>query len=190
MLRLAKMAILFKFTVILQPYLVGERTLMAYFIFRTCNNCGKIEKIPLTKREATFDLVDINKTMPTCPECGSASFNAVSEKPALELELLKEWAADEKLCVLEQDEDLMIANACSPDHIVEVLNAMELKGNKLGILVSALCVIVYDNTRDSGNAALRSQAIDALNQRLELIRSMECYIDTYIAQVVFPQLNL
>lgn len=163
---------------------------MTYFIYRTCNNCGKIEKIPLTKREAVFDLVDILKTMPTCPECGSASFNSGSEKPPIELELLKEWATNEALYILEQDEDLMIANACLPDHIVEVIDTMEPKGYKLGMLVSSLCVIVYDNTRVDGNAELRSQAIIVLNQRIELLRSMESYIDSYIAQVVFPQLNL
>jgi len=163
-----------------------------YKIRRHCSNCDAQEEIEVTEREAAFDLVDINQRLGSnCKKCSSISFFISRPLPIPNFELLKEWAFNEDLYFSSQDEDLLLADGEALDAILEILDMLQLPDYKTGILMSALCVIVYNNTLgdDPQFAELRVRVIEELNKRLDKLLIADAFIMDYIKAIVYPQLT-
>lgn len=165
-----------------------------YKIERTCTVCGHAEKLFVTKREAAFELFDIDKALEQkCKNCSSASFTTAYERPDLDFDLLKEWATNSDLYLMPQDEELLLAEEQYLDMILRVLDTISIPDHKRDLLMDALCVIVYDNTNKDNSQRdeqLKNRVIKELNKRQDKLKLADNWIADYIKDVVYPQLDL
>jgi len=161
-------------------------------IERTCSNCGHKDELLITKLEAAFELVKISDVLgSTCSRCSSTTFTTAYEMPDLDFDLLKEWATNTELYLMEQDEELLLADEKYLNMILQVLDTIAIPEHKRNVLLDALCVIVYDNTLErnpKGDKKLRSRVIEELNKRQEMLKLADGFIMDYIKKVVYPQL--
>ncbi|PVD49338.1 hypothetical protein DC498_25565 [Terrimonas sp.] len=164
-----------------------------YKIERTCTVCHHVEKLFVTKREAAFELFDIDKTLgQKCSNCSSTTFTTAYERPNLDLDLLKEWAINSDLYLMPQDEELLLADEQYLDMILQVLDNITIPDHKRDLLMDALCVIVYDNTNEDNSQRddqLKKRVIGELNKRQDKLRLADDWIMDYIKDVVYPQLD-
>jgi len=165
-----------------------------YTIERTCSNCGNKERISVSKREATFELVDINEVLgQKCKKCSSTILSTTFERPDLDFELLKDWATNPDLYLMTQDEELFLANEKYLEHILKILDTVSISDQKRNLLMDALCVIVYDNSLEDNqqkDETLKKRVIIELNKRTEKLKQADDWIMDYIKEVVYPQLEL
>ncbi len=165
-----------------------------YKIERTCNECGHAEAVFVTKREGAFELCDVDTLLGTeCKNCAATTFTTAYQRPDLDFELMKEWATNEDLYLMQQDEDLILADELYLDLILQILDTVSIQGYKRNILMAALCVIVYDNTNKSKaqkNEQLKQRVIAELNKRQDKLKLADNWIMDYIKNVVYPQLAL
>lgn len=165
-----------------------------YKVERTCTVCGHAEHLSVTKREAAFELFDIDKALgQKCESCSSTSFATAYERPELDFALLKEWATNPDLHLMPQDEELLLAEEQYLDMILEVLDAVSISDHKRDLLMDALCVIVYDNTIEDNsqpNDQLKERVIKELKKRQDKLKLADNWIMNYIKDVVYPQLDL
>jgi len=62
-----------------------------YKIERECSNCGNKNKLEVSKRDAAFELFDLNKSFGNiCLKCSSKKFITYYNHPDLDYELLTE----------------------------------------------------------------------------------------------------
>ena len=165
-----------------------------YKIERTCTVCGHAERLDVTKREAAFELFDVEKALgQVCKKCSSTSFTTAYQRPDLDFHLLKEWATNSDLYLMPQDEELLLADEKYVDMILEVLDTISIPDNKRDLLMDSLCVIVYDNTTMDNSQVddpLKKGVIGELNKRQDKLRLADDCIMDYIINVVYPQLDL
>jgi hypothetical protein len=165
-----------------------------YNIERTCSNCGNKERISVSKREAAFELVDINTVLgQKCKKCSSTTFSTTFEHPDLDFELLKDWATNSDLYLMPQDEELLLADEKYLENILNILDNVSIPDQKRNLLMDALCVIVYDNTIEDNQQKdenLKQRVIVELNKRTEKLKQADEWIMDYIKEVVYPQLEL
>lgn len=165
-----------------------------YKISRTCNNCGHHEEIRVSKREAAFELVDIDQRLgPACTKCSATLFStSYWTVPELDLELLTMWAQDSSLRLMEQDEDLMLADEKYLDNILIIIDTVDIPDHKRNVLMEALCAMVYNNTVNASlnGLMLRKRVVGELNKRLDKLKLADGWIMDYMKQVVYPQLNM
>jgi hypothetical protein len=166
----------------------------SYTIKRECSNCGSKEQISLSRREAAFELVDINEVYgKDCKNCSASKFITYYQTPDLDFELLKEWATNPELHLMEQDEELLLADEKYLDNILNILDNVSLLDHKRNLLMDALCVIVYDNTIDGNEQKdenLKGRVIKELNKRTDQLKLADDWIMDYLKEVVYPQLEL
>lgn len=166
---------------------------MKYKIKRECSECGHIDEIEVSKREAAFELVDINTVVePKCSQCSSTRFIIYLQKPKLNISLLKEWASNPDLYLMEQDEDLLLAEGQYLDMILKIIDTEIIPDEKRNLLMSALCVMVYDNSDSdhrNPDIELRARVVEELNKRSEKLLLADEWISDYIKKVVYPQLK-
>jgi hypothetical protein len=163
-----------------------------YSIERICSGCGRNDEIVISKRDAAFELIDINKVLgDICKVCSSKSFSTRFQRPDLDFELLQEWATNPDLHLMPQDEELLLADEIYLDLILKVLDTVSISDHKSNLLMNALCVIVYDNSTDNlrANEKLKSRVIFELNKRQDKLKLADNWIMDYIKEVVYPQLN-
>ena len=168
-----------------------------YKIERVCIKCAHSDQLFVSKRDAGFELVDIDEVYgKTCKMCGEIRFKTSYERPDLDIHLLKEWAADPELQLMEQDEDLLLADEEYLDSIFAILDTMVIPDYKRDLLMSALCIIIYDNTRIDDNVGstahqeqLAGRLIEALKSRIDKLRLANDWIMPYIKNKVYPQLG-
>lgn len=163
-----------------------------YRILRTCISCSNEQEVFVTKREAAFDLIDYRQVFgETCTKCPSTRFAISHQTPDLDLELLLEWANDTNLFLIEQDEELLLADEKYLELILELLDKHLILEHKQHILMDALCILVYDITVDEEfhrNDALKQRVIAEINQRKDKLHLADERIMPYIKKVVYPQL--
>ena len=164
-----------------------------YKIERACTICGHTDELIVTKREAAFELFNVSKALgKLCKKCSSMSFTTSYAKPNLDFDLLKEWATNLELHLVEQDEDLLLADEQYLDMILQVLDTIAVPDHKRDLLMEALCVIVYDNTHEDNslqNEQLKGKVIIELNKRHDKLKLADKWIMDYIKKVVYPQLD-
>lgn len=170
-----------------------EQPTKSWKIERICSKCGHTDEIFISKHEAAFELVDINDVLgSSCPYCSSTSFTIEKVIPDLDLELLTEWATNLELHLMEQDEELLLADGKYLEMILLILDTMNIPEYKRDVLLDALCIIVYDNTVKDNTRRddkLKSRVIDELNKRQDMLKLADGWIMDYIKNVVYPQLT-
>lgn len=166
---------------------------MTYKFKRECMKCGHIDEIEVSEREAAFELVDINTVLGTnCRQCSSTQYVIYHPRPKLSISLLKEWALNLDLYLMEQDEDLILAEGQYLDMILKIIDTEIIPDEKRNLLMSALCVMVYDNSdsdHQNPDIELRARVVEELNKRSEKLLLADDWIMDYIKKVVYPQLN-
>lgn len=166
----------------------------SYTIERECSNCGNKEQISVSRREAAFELVDINEVVgKNCKKCSASKFYTYYQTPDLDFELLKEWATNPELYLMEQDEELLLADEKYLDNILNILDNVSLHDHKRNLLMNALCVIVYDNSIDDNEQKdenLKKRVIKELNKRTDQLKQTDDWIMDYLKEVVYRQLEL
>lgn len=164
-----------------------------YKIERTCTICGHNDEIMVSKREAAFELVDINNILgTTCIKCSSTSFTTAFSKPDLDLDLLIEWATNSDLYLMPQDEELLLADEKYLDIILHILDTVPIADHKRNSFMEALCIIVYDNTSQDNSERdnqLKNRVIEELNKRQDKLMLAKDWIMDYIKKIVYPQLK-
>lgn len=171
----------------------------SYPIERVCSNCGNKEQISVSKREAAFELVNINDIVgKICKKCPGLTFSFSYSKVDLDIELITEWATNSDLRLMPQDEALLLAEEKYLEYILAILDSVSIPHRKRNVLMQALCVMVFDNTVDTDavednqhcDEKLKQQVIRELNKRTEKLKQADDWIADYIKEVVYPQLDL
>lgn len=164
-----------------------------YRIERKCSNCGSKSELEVSKRDAAFELFDMNKSFGiSCLKCSSNKFITYYNHPALDYELLKEWAQNSDLHLMEQDEELFLSEEKYLETILNILDFETILDHKRNVLMDVLCIIVYDNSQNEDlkiNNNLKNRVITEINKRIEKLKLADDWILDYIKKVVYPQLN-
>ncbi len=170
------------------------KTEETYQYSRHCTKCGWSEVRSLGKRDAAFQLVP-SRSEP-CPNCSAQSWSGGLEQPTLTPELLTEWATDPTLYLMDQDEELMLADEAYLETLLAVLDKGIALPQKHGIIIEALCIIVFDNLNPQNNlpSAERektaNRVIAELIQRKPIVLEHRHAVMDYVQKVVFPRLDI
>lgn len=170
-----------------------------FYVSHTCDNCNQRDYFAITKREAAFSLVDWHKydNVP-CSNCGKNNFSGRSRSLSeLDIELFTEWANNKELYILDQDEDLILADEKYIDIMLYIIDNRVGLERKRQILLSALCVIVYDNITSDGSIDevndldLANRVVEELKIRKSLLLALEEWvICDYIKDKVYPLIGI
>jgi hypothetical protein len=163
-----------------------------YLQTRKCSTCGNEESRNLSLGDAAFE--ETRVWIEPCGKCGSVRFSSVGcPLPDMNRELFELWIHDNGLTVLSQDEDLVIGTGENLILLEEFLQREDALPEKRAVLLSAICVILYDNTPDpdnpdvSRNPEFAALATAILKRNLRVFDEInELYISNYIKQVVYP----
>lgn len=107
-----------------------------------------------------------------------------------------EWATDATLSLLEQDEELLLADYTHIDALLAVLDNGTALPEKRGIIVEALCIVVYDNLNpenplpSSERERIADDVIDELLKRMPTVLEHKNAVMDYVQKVVFPRLGM
>ena len=164
---------------------------MKYTYIRTCE-CGNIREIKVSKKEAAFRLKDREIFNLKCEKCGKIRLKLLSrEHPDLDKELLLEWVAHEDYAFMSQDEELILADVDNIDLILDVLDNYKILSFKRNILIQALCVIIYDNSRSqTKNLEIVNRVATELYKRKQDVLAAQEGITDSIKAVVFPIIGI
>lgn len=114
----------------------------------------------------------------------------------MDKEVLLEWATHADLTILQQDEDLMLADVESLPLLKQFVHRSDILPGKLSILLSALCVLVYDNIPHeddpaASNETLLKDVTRFLVDNVQLFQSIDdSYIHNYVKGAVYPRIGL
>ncbi|MDU1903709.1 MAG: hypothetical protein E6772_02905 [Dysgonomonas sp.] len=159
-----------------------------YEATKVCKNCETEFIINLSKNEAAFNALSSEKVKNAeCPSCGCKELKSAGICPPLvDSELMLEWMKNDNLYFSQQDEDLLLGEIQYIDLIKQFLMMDNISLSKRNILLSALCVIVYDNEDKK-----------KCKEVIEIRLSQEKYLDNakniifdYIGKKVYPKLGL
>lgn len=108
-------------------------------------------------------------------------------------ELFEQWIHDSDLTVLSQDEDLIIGTGDNLGLLEEFLQRRDVVPGKREVLLSAICVVLYDNFPDdddhdgSRDPEFAAKAAEILKRNMGAFDEIdEDYIADYIKEVVYP----
>lgn len=161
---------------------------------RRCTKCGWNEERSLERRDAAFQIVPSSSE--PCPNCYARSWAGGSEQATLTPELLTEWATDATLYLVEQDEELMLADDSHVETLLAVLDSGIALPENRGIIIEALCIIVYDglNSENPLPSAERQhvaqRVIAELIERRPAVLEHRTAVMDYVQRVVFPRLDI
>ena len=105
---------------------------------------------------------------------------------------ITEWGQNEDVFHWEQDEDLGFSTIFSFDELIQYAGDESFLKEKQDILLSAACVIVYDEIQ---NKRSDQKEINRMVQELKirsdrLVSISEDVLNDYIREVVFPAMGL
>lgn len=154
---------------------------MAYFRRWECGDCGTNNSKELTRYEAAFlDSLDLRFE---CVSCGSTKYQTSSfTQPKIDADLLEAWFKDSSLMFMQQDEDLLVADADLAEirAFLDRPDAPEARRAKLG---EALAVKLYDGAFK--NEAERRWILDWLRAYPEAWRPFAWdYIVEYVDEIL------
>ena len=110
--------------------------------------------------------------------------------PKLDADIMEVWVADEKLSLMDQDEDIILASEKNLELLTEHVTSEELGINKRTTLLSALCVLVYDSN-ESEDRQLIEDATKFLRTNRHLFKEIgDGAIFDYVKKVVYPKIGL
>jgi len=172
---------------------------MEFKIVRTCKNCNNKDEYTISKIEAAFSLKDkIIKNKP-CTKCSSDKWSSVSySRPELDKELLDKCGADPNLYFMDQDEDIILAEEENLPLLLEAIDKKIYPKPKLNILLSAICILAYDNiiaseeytfTENQQRKILADKVINELHKIKHLLTDLNWEIPPYVKDIVLPRLG-
>lgn len=158
---------------------------------KTCGDCGQADSRILSVQQAAFE--QGREWSAPCTKCGSINFSSLQHPlPDVSRELLEIWIHDADLQFLSQDEDLIIGIAENLTLLEEFLQRRDAVQGKREIILSAICVVLYDNAVGHNPAFLRnpvfvSEAGDILKRNMTIFDELdETCIADHIGKVVSP----
>ena len=174
---------------------------MEYKLIRTCKNCKHVDSIELTKVEAAFGLYDSYKIWRTpCSNCGSINCESLARHhTTLDRELLGMWGNDPELFLMEQDQELLLAEYDYLPMLLEAIDESKYLRSKIDVLIEAICILFYDNTVSPEEYSVienKKRENIAVKVRPELIKRKDKILEAgdavmdYIKEVVYPQIGL
>lgn len=116
--------------------------------------------------------------------------------PPLDEDVLQAWATNADLTILQQDEDLMLADAETLPLLKQFVQRNDILPAKRSVLLSALCVLVYDNIPDEDDPALGDEKLlndvtQFLVHNVQLFQTIDDgYIHDYVKTAVYPRIGL
>ncbi len=113
-----------------------------YHTTRICKVCKHEKVTSLTKSEAAFFAVRF-LALP-CENCGSTEIGTGGwDIPDVDADLLTQWIEDEKLSFLDQDEELIVADA--PFEALQAAYGKATSKTRKGQLAISIAIKVYDD---------------------------------------------
>jgi len=109
------------------------------------------------------------------------------------------WGNDPELRVLDQDEELILAEF---EYLPMLLNAIDdssYMGAKTDILIEAICILLYDYSVVSEEYSdpekvereqIAQQVRQELIKRKQIIIQSQAYMRDYVKEVVYPQIGI
>jgi len=172
-----------------------------YKLTRTCKDCKNVDSIVLTKIEAAFELYDSSKIWKTpCSNCGSIKCESLGHhNPTLDKELLDLWGNDPELFLMEQDQELLLAEFDYFPMLLKAIDESKYPKPKIDILIEAVCILLYDNTvspEEYSETENRERQNIAQEVKPELIKRKDRIIEAgdsvmdYIKDLVYPQIEI
>jgi len=172
-----------------------------YNLTRTCKDCKNVDTTKLTKVDAAFELYDSNVIWKTpCSKCGSINCDSLGlNHPTLDKELLDLWGNDPELFLMEQDQELLLAEYEYFPMLINAIDESAYLKNKVDVLIEAICILLYDNTVSSDEYSDKEneeRESIANKVRPELIKRKDRIIEAddavmeYIQIVVYPQIGI
>jgi hypothetical protein len=167
-----------------------------------CKKCNKITKEFLTKREMAFE--ELRETKFNCSSCNSNSFLSTTFGPIQWYDeiLFDEWGKTEGLHFYSQDEHIILAELEYLNLLLSGIDNSDFLLSKRATLLECLCVLLYNYSYSSNEYSEEEQKErkeKTLIIRPDLIKRKDRikklgveygFIDDYIKEVVFPQLDL
>lgn len=174
---------------------------MEYKLIRTCKDCNNVDSFSLTRIEAAFELYDLNAIWKTpCSNCGSINCKSLAHHhPTLDKELLDMWGHNPELFLMEQDQELFLAEIEYFPMLLQAIDESKYLKSKIDILIEAVCVLLYDNTvapEEYSDKENQERENIAVKVRPELIKRKDRIIEAgdavmdYIKEVVYPQIGI
>jgi len=164
--------------------------MMDYIQFKTCRKCGTKTERSLDEETAAF--VQTRQWSITCPNCNSKILNEGCNTPPLTYDLLKKWARNDSLQFIEQDEDIILADNNRLGLLLDIFDSDKTTEYKRGIIIQALCVLLYDNLASKednpeSDRKIADRIVRELNERKNMVKlGKGQFIEPYIEKVVFP----
>lgn len=163
---------------------------------RTCLKCGFTERRQIDKKIAAFETT--REWASPCTKCKNSSFKSSSVAiPPPDSELLKIWAESKDLMFLDQDEDILLAEPESFELLARFVQDASLSPSKREILLSAICILLHDNTPEDEDDTEEYDFEVAENVKNFLISNKSLfetldkfYIQDYIKEIVFPKIGI
>lgn len=175
---------------------------MKYKLTKTCKDCSTVDVFELTKQQAAFSHVyNIEIFWNTgCSICGSKNCKMINTEPVkIDEELLNVWGMDSNLSFALQDEDIVLADIAYLDIILKSIDDAKFLDQKVDLLTSALCTLLYDNivsqeeyTSDENQQRERIavQVIRELEKRKSAVIRAQYLLSDYVKELVFPKLKI
>ncbi len=169
-----------------------------YRTYYACRSCGFEDVRYLTDMEAAFEETRRNpsETYP-CNECGALKWSyRGGELPNLNESQMAKWVCNENLFFVSEDEDIILAHEENLSLLVKYLDSDQAPDSNKAILFNALCILLYRNIHSekvNRNVVLAKKVKEILAERIELFSKVEnqrWYISDYVAEVIYPELNL
>lgn len=156
---------------------------------RTCSKCEKEETRQLKKIDAAF--VQHNHWNAPCGNCGSRDFSTLSlPMPNLDKDIMEAWIKNEDLNLLDQDEDIILASKEN----LELLKAYVVRDDahldKRAMLLSALCVLIYDCNEEDDAQTLEDTITFLANNRHLFDEIGDDAIFDYVKEIAYPTIGL
>jgi hypothetical protein len=158
------------------------------YIIRQCKNCSHRQRFDYPKREIAFGLHNDDPFM--CSKCNS-TVSHISDEYCSKLDdvIMAEWAVSPDLYLMEQDEELMLANTNYLELIFKYLDDPKTISGKKVILIEALCVLVYDEIKNQKDILLLTNLKEKLIARKRLLIENKEFVMEYLREVVYPFLG-
>ncbi len=161
-----------------------------------CSKCGFKDYRNLNALDASFE--STREWSEPCIKCGSEVFSGSgSEIPPLTTESLTIWGNNEQIYFMDQDEDIIMADEINIELITIFIDNLNILESKRSVLLSALCVLLFDNLPDEEDSAsdadhdLAVRVKNILLTRLNYFEELNTInIYDYIKEVVYPELGL
>ena len=156
---------------------------------RTCSDCDSEETRKLEKLQAAF--IQHSHWDKPCQGCGGTQFSTMSlPMPKLDVDIMEAWIADENLNLMDQDEDIILASKENLELLKAYVVRDDAGPDKRAMLLSALCVLIYDSN-ETDDAQTLEDAIKFLKNNRHLFEEIgDGAIFDYIKKVVYPQIGL